>query len=61
MHVCMQAYFWSKFIQREKDASKSQKPGVGFFCEVRSTCSHDQELFFLNQTINQFFKLWYII
>lgn len=28
MHVCMQAYFWRKFIQREKDASKSQKPGV---------------------------------
>lgn len=55
----MQAYFWSKFIQREKDASKSQKPGVVLF--VKSEALVVMIKNFLNQTINQFFKLWYII
>lgn len=46
MHVCMQAYFWSKFIQREKDASKSQKPGVVFLWSPKHFESWSRTVFF---------------
>lgn len=56
MYVCKHTFEVNLYsVKKMRQKVKSQ---VQFFCEVRSTWSHDQELvFFQNQTINQFFKL----